>query len=500
MHSPLPLYAPDQLRELEARGIASCDGDTFALMARAGLAAWQCVLKHWPRVRRIAVICGPGNNGGDGYVLARHALAYGLAVQVLRLDAHAPGTPLARQAHDAFIAAGGQVACFDGALGDADLLVDAVFGIGLSRAPDDAVSALIDAMNRHSAPVLALDVPSGIDARSGDAPDVAVVADRTLQFIARHRGLRTGVALDHAGDLQLASLDLPDGVFDDIAPAAFALRADALPALLSSGMFPLRPRDSHKGRNGHVLCIGGDHGSGGAILLAAEAALRSGAGLLSVATRTAHVSALLARRPEAMAHAVDEVAELAPLLARADVVAIGPGLGQGAWGRGLLAAVLACEAPRVVDADALNLLASSGQRLRPHDVATPHPGEAARLLGITTADVQRDRFAAAQALQVRLGCTVVLKGAGSIIASADRAPAVICAGNPGMAVGGMGDVLTGCIAALLAQGMAAGDAASAGALLHAVAGDAAARDDGERGLLPSDLAPWLRRLANPMRR
>ena len=495
MHSPLPLYAPDQLRALEARGIASCGGDAFALMARAGLAAWQCVLKHWPRTRRIAVVCGPGNNGGDGYVLARHALASGLAVQVLRLDAHAPGTSLARQAHDAFIAEGGGVACFDGELGDADLLVDAVFGIGLSRAPDDSVSALIEAMNRHPAPVLALDVPSGIDARSGHAPGLAIVADRTLQFIARHRGLRTGVALDHAGDLQLASLDLPESVFDGIAPAALALRADALP-----GFFPLRPRDSHKGRNGHVLCIGGDHGSGGAILLAAEAALRGGAGLLSVATRTAHVPALLARRPEAMVHAVDEVAQLAPLLARAGVAAIGPGLGQGGWGRGLLDLVLANDAPRVVDADALNLLAMSGQRLRPVDVATPHPGEAARLLGISTGEVQRDRFAAAQALQALLHCTVVLKGAGSIIATADCAPAVICAGNPGMAVGGMGDVLTGCIAALLAQGMAAGDAASAGALLHAAAGDAAARDDGERGLLPSDLAPWLRRLANPMRR
>lgn len=495
MHSPLPLYAPDQLRELEARSIASCDGDAFALMARAGLAAWQCVLKHWPRARRIVLVCGPGNNGGDGYVLARHALASGLDARVLRLEAHMPRTLLARQAHDAFVDAGGEVACCEGAIGDADLLVDAMFGIGFSRAPDGAVSALIEAMNRHPAPVLALDVPSGIDARSGDVRGAAVVADRTLQFIARHRALCTGVALDHAGDLQLASLDLPEWVFDDIAPAAFALRADAL-----STFFPLRPRDSHKGRNGHVLCIGGDHGSGGAILLAAEAALRSGAGLVSVATRSVHVPAMLARRPEAMVHSVDDAARLAPLLARASVIAIGPGLGQGEWGRSLLDVVLASDAPRVVDADALNLLALSGQRLRPADVATPHPGEAARLLGISTAEVQRERFDAAEALQARLDCTVVLKGAGSIVASAGRAPSVICAGNPGMAVGGMGDVLTGCIAALLAQGMAAGDAASAGALLHAAAGDAAARDDGERGLLPSDLSPWLRRLANPMRR
>ena len=495
MQSPFPLYAPGQLREFEARGIRACGGDAGALMARAGLAAWQCVLKHWPRARRIVVACGPGNNGGDGYVLARHALASGLDVCVLRLDAHAARTPLAMQAHDAFIAAGGRVACFDGELGDADVLVDAVFGIGLSRAPDAHASALIEAINRHPAPVLALDVPSGIDARSGDAPGIAVIAERTLQFIARHRGLRTGTALDHAGDLALAALDLPDTVFAGLQPAAFALRADALP-----GFFPLRPRDSHKGRNGHVLCIGGDHGSGGAILLAANAALRSGAGLLSVATRAEHVPALLARRPEAMAHAVDDVAQLAPLLSRASVIAIGPGLGQGDWGRQLLEAALASALPCVVDADALNLLASSGQCLRGQDVATPHPGEAARLLGITTSEVQRDRFAAAQALQARLGCTLVLKGAGSIIASAGQPPSVICAGNPGMAVGGMGDVLTGIIAALLAQGMAAGDAALAGALLHAVAGDAAAREDGERGLLPSDLAPWLRRLANPMRR
>ena len=495
MHSPFPLYAPDQLRELEARGIAACGGDGFVLMARAGLAAWQQLLKHWPHARRLVVACGPGNNGGDGYVLARHALASGLDARVLRLDAHAPRTPLAMQAHDAFVGAGGQVECFDGDLGGADVLVDAVFGIGLSRAPDAHANALIEAINRHPAPVFSLDVPSGIDARSGDAPGVAVIAARTLQFIARHRGLRTGIALDHAGDLALAALDLPETVFEGIEPAALALRADALP-----GFFSLRPRDSHKGTNGHVLCIGGDHGSGGAILLAAEAALRSGAGLLSVATRASHVPALLARRPEAMAHAVDDVAQLAPLLARAGVIALGPGWGQGEWGRQLLEAVLASEAPRVVDADALNLFASSGHRLRAQDVATPHPGEAARLLGIPTSEVQRDRFAAARALQERLGCVVVLKGAGSIIASANAPSTVICAGNPGMAVGGMGDVLTGVIAALLAQGMTSADAASAGALLHAAAGDAAAREDGERGLLPSDLMPWLRRLANPMRR
>ena len=495
MASPLPLYLPEQLRALEARGIAACDGDGFALMARAGQAAWRSLLKHWSRAMQVVVACGPGNNGGDGYLLARHALASGRAVRVLRLDAHASATPLAQRACEEFIAAGGKVDMFDGEIGDADLIVDALFGIGLSRAPDAATSRRIAAINAHPAPVLALDVPSGIDARSGHAPGVAIVADRTLQFIARHRGLRTGVALDHCGELELASLDLADAAFDGIAPAALAYRPDALPAF-----FPLRPRDSHKGRNGHVLCIGGDEGSGGAILLAAEAALRGGAGLVSVAIRAGNIAPVLARRPEAMVHAVEQGSSLAHLLDRASIVAIGPGLGQGGWGRALLDAVLANDVPRVLDADALNLLAASGQRLRDVDVVTPHPGEAGRLLGIDTSAVQADRFAAAQALQARLGCTVVLKGAGSIVASADVPPAVICAGNPGMAVGGMGDLLTGCIAALRAQGFPAHEAAVAGALLHAAAGDAATRDDGERGLLPSDLLPWLRRLANPMRR
>ena len=201
-----------------------------------------------------------------------------------------------------------------------------------------------------------------------------------------------------------------------------------------------------------------------------------------------------------MAHALEDGAQLPPLLERADVIAVGPGLGQGEWGRALLGAVLRSDPPRVLDADALNLLAVSNPGLRDTDIITPHPGEAARLLVCSTAEVQQDRFAAAAALQSRVGCAVVLKGAGSIVAAHGLPPAVIGAGNPGMGVGGMGDVLTGVIAALRAQGFAAPAAATIGALLHAAAGDAAALDDGERGLLPSDLLPWLRRLANPMRR
>ncbi len=495
MTPTIPLYDVDALRTLEARGIAMLGDDDFALMARAGEAAWRCVLAYWPQARRIVIACGPGNNGGDGYVLARHAQESGRDVRVLRLPVHTPASPLAMRACDGFLASGGRIVETLDALDDADLVIDALFGIGLSRAPDAATTMLIDAINALPTPVLALDVPSGVDARTSNTPGVAINAMRTLQILASHRGLSTGAALGHANDLELAGLDLPVSVYDGVDASAQTYATDAL-----AGMLPLRPRNSHKGHNGHVLCIGGDHGGGGAVLLAAEAALRCGAGLVSLATRGEHLAGVLARCPEVMAHAVDSPSDLQALLARANVVAIGPGLGQSAWGRSLFTAVMACEKPRVLDADALNLLARTTRVLHRHDVITPHPGEAARLLGCDTAEVQRDRFAAAKALCERFGAQIVLKGAGTIIASPDQRPIVIRAGNPGMAVGGMGDLLTGCIAALLAQGLAPRDAAIAGALLHAAAGDAAVADDGERGLLPSDLLPWLRRLANPVRR
>ena len=269
------------------------------------------------------------------------------------------------------------------------------------------------------------------------------------------------------------------------------LRPDALAAWL-----PPRARDSHKGDHGHVLCIGGDDGSGGAIVLCAQAALRSGAGLVSVATRAAHVPALLARQPEAMAHAVESADALAPFFARADVVAVGPGLGQGTWGGAMLDAALASGKALVLDADALNLLAAAPRALPAGTILTPHPGEAARLLGGDAKAVQADRCAAARALAERHAAIVVLKGAGTIVAAPGRAQRIVAAGNPGMATGGMGDVLTGVVAALRGQGLDAFDAASCGALLHAHAGDIAARD-GMRGMLPSDLLACLRRAANP---
>ncbi|WP_368564861.1 NAD(P)H-hydrate dehydratase [Pseudoxanthomonas sp. UTMC 1351] len=490
MSGTFPLYGTPAARQLDSCATELLGGDGYTLMQRAGLAAWQYLLLHWPHAQSIVVVCGPGNNGGDGYVLAWLARRSGRTVQVVHLPSHSPRSELAQRACTEYVAAGGQVELFRAALPPADIVVDGLFGIGFARAPDAESLALIGAINAQAVPVFSLDVPSGVDAATGAVPGVAVIANRTLQFIARHVGLYTGEALEYTGALDMDALDVPPASFDHVTAFASLLSADALAVWLLP-----RRRNTHKGESGRVLCIGGDHGSGGAILLCAEAALRSGAGLLSVATREAHVAPLLARRPEAMARAVESDQDLQPLLERTDCIALGPGLGQSEWSRAVFRLAMDAGKPLVIDADGLNLLAAAPRLL--HDaVLTPHPGEAARLLGTDTADVQRDRFTAAQAIADRFGAAVVLKGAGTIVAAPEHMPRVIDAGNPGMAVGGMGDVLTGVIAALRGQGLNAFDAASAGALLHSLAGDEAAWD-GQRGLLPSDLMPHLRRLANP---
>ena len=492
MHAPradatTPLYDTAGVRRAEAQAIAALGGDGFELMRRAGAAGWRVLLEHWPQARRIVVACGPGNNGGDGYVLALHALQAGREVRALHAEGHPPRSVLARRACAAFVDAGGVALAADAALPDCDLVVDAMFGIGFDGRADDAASGMLAALAGCGVDVLALDVPSGVDASNGSVPGTAVRATRTLQFIADHAGLATGAALDHVGALAMAPLELPGGSFEGVRPVAWRVRAAALDALL-----PRRARTAHKGGAGHVLVAGGNHGMGGAALLAAEAALRAGAGLVSVATRAAHVAPLLARTPEAMAHAVEDPEDLVRLSAPADVCAIGPGLGRDAWAAGMLRAAINRAHALVVDADALNLLATSPRGLPADTVLTPHPGEAARLLGRSTAEVQHDRLAAAHALCLRFGCVVVLKGAGSLVAAPDGQAWIVDAGNPGMAVGGMGDALTGIIAALRAQGLPAAEAAVAGALQHAVAGDRAAETGGVRGLLPSDLIAALR--------
>jgi ADP-dependent NAD(P)H-hydrate dehydratase / NAD(P)H-hydrate epimerase len=486
---PLSLYRAEQVRELDRIAIEEMGIPGITLMERAGEAAFEWLRSDWPRAQHIVVVCGPGNNGGDGFVLARLAREEGLDVRVLLV-----GEPESLRG-DALLAAQGLQAAglvpepFEPArVAEADVIVDALFGTGLQREVTGAWRAAVEAMNAGS-PVLAIDIPSGLHADTGRALGVAVRARRTVSFIGLKQGLFTGDGPECRGRLAFADLQVPPATYDRLVPAARRVDPDEFAAWLSP-----RPRSAHKGRYGHVLIVGGDHGMGGAARMAAEGALRVGAGLVTVATREAHAAALTAVRPELMCRGVEGGPDLEPLLARASVIAIGPGLARGEWGRGLLAACLDTALPLVLDADALNLLAEA-----PHPrgdwVLTPHPAEAGRLLGHSAGEVQDDRFGALAALGERYRGTCVLKGAGSLIRDEQGAVWVCDAGNPGMASGGMGDVLTGVIAGLAAQGLALGQAARAGVWLHAAAADMAARD-GERGMLAMDLMPHLRRLAN----
>jgi len=472
------LYTAAQVRELDRCAIEEHGIEGYALMCRAGGAVLAAVRARYPEARRIFVCCGGGNNGGDGYVVARLAAAAGLQVRVF---AQSPPERLkgdARRAYDGWKSAGGSLVEAPEPK-KADVIVDALLGTGLDREVRDDYVALIGRINAAGVPVVAVDVPSGLSADTGMPMGTAVRADVTVTFIGRKRGLETGRAADFVGSLLFDGLQTPDSIHDPLAPDAWRLAA-GFPA----DVLPPRMASTHKGDLGHVLVCGGDHGMPGACLLAARASLVAGSGLVSVATRRAHATILAASLPEAMWSDGEDGDRLDALVARADTIALGPGLGRSEWSRSVVQRLLGFDGPLVVDADALNLLAES-PRERDDWVLTPHPGEAARLLGCSAQEVQADRFAAVRELAARFRAVTVLKGAGSLIADADGDVAVCPFGNPAMATAGMGDALTGIIASLLGQGVPAYPAACAGVVLHARAGDAAAA--GRRSILAGEL-------------
>ncbi|MDG4596092.1 MAG: NAD(P)H-hydrate dehydratase [Candidatus Contendobacter sp.] len=490
---PFELYRAVQVRELDRIAIEERGIPGYTLMSRAGEAAFELLRQRWPNARRIVVVCGGGNNTGDGYVVARLARKTGLDVQALTLSNPDALRGDALTAWQDACAAGVPTTAFTTAgLDGADLLVDAILGTGLERDVSGVWREAIEAMNAHPADRFALDIPSGLHADTGAILGAAVRAAVTITFIGLKQGLFTGQGPACCGDIHFTDLEVPSDIYPALHPACWRYVGEDLPALL-----PHRSRGAHKGHFGHVLVIGGELGMAGAARMAGEAAARCGAGLVSVATRAVHASLQAAARPELMFHGIETPDALEPLLDRATVVAVGPGLGRGDWGRAMLQAALARDRPLVVDADALNLLAVEPV-FRDDWILTPHAGEAAHLLKMTPVQVEADRFAAVEDLALRFGGVALLKGAGSLIASkADGLVALCHAGNPGMASGGMGDVLTGVIAALRAQGLSPFAAAKAGAYLHGRAGDLAARASGERGLLATDLLPFLRQLANP---
>ena len=482
---PLALYSAAQVRALDAQLIAAGTSG-FELMQRAAHFAWRAIRQRWPEFNELTVLVGHGNNAGDGYLVAELALRAGWQVQVLTVIDVQRLQGDAALAHGAALAAQVCIRSWTESAPLRGVLVDGLLGTGLQGEVREPFAQAIRQLNTSGLPVLALDIPSGLCADSGRELGVAVKANLTVSFIGLKLGLLTGDGPDLIGELLFSDLQAEQQVLAAAPAVAQRLASANLKRL------PARAVSAHKGQFGHVLVVGGDRGFAGAALLAAQSALRSGAGRVSLATRAEHAGAALARCPEVMSAAIQSSNQLLVLQATADVLVVGPGLGQSAWSRSLLSAVAASQLPQVWDADALNLLAAGQMRLSGSCVLTPHPGEAARLLNCSTAQVQADRPTAALALARRYQAVVVLKGGGSLIATPDGRLALCDHGHPVMAGAGLGDVLAGLIGALLGQGLDGFAAACLGVWLHARAGESLAEQG--RGLAASDLLAPIRQL------
>ena len=480
------LYLAAQVREIDRITIDERRIPGLTLMRRAADACVSALIQRWPEPAKVAVLCGSGNNAGDGFIIAGLLANRGVQTSVGLVgrmpEADSDAGAACRFCRDSGVG----VVTASEAMHDADVIVDALLGTGITGELRPNYAEVIAAVNRGSWKVLSVDLPSGLSSDTGNVQGSAVRADVTVTFIGRKLGLLTADGPEVTGELLFADLDVPDDVLAEVEPAATVLDFESLVRRL-----PPRHRNAHKMSHGHLLIVGGDEGMGGAVLMAAESAIRTGSGLVSVATHPANVSAILARRPEVMPRGVKGTDDLEALLDRSTVVVLGPGLGQGGFGQALFDAVLATDKPLVLDADGLNLLSEKPHR-RDNWVLTPHPGEAGRLL---SARVQEDRLSAVLELTSKFGGVALLKGAGTLISDGERV-SLVPYGNPAMAVAGMGDVLSGVIGSLLAQTGEQLFATQLGAVVHSLAADIMAGSEGELGLLASELIPQMRRLLN----
>lgn len=503
-----------QAREADRRAEAA-GMPTRILMENAGAQVAAAVARLAPEGGPVLVFCGKGNNGGDGLVAARHLVERGRPVQVwlaapeeaYRGDAGANlalakgwGIPLAPAPVEAEV--------LDRELARYALVVDGLLGTGVQGPLRDPYRLWVAALNRYTGPILSIDLPSGLDGDRGVAEPEAVRATWTITFGYGKPGLYLLPGADYAGRVEVVPIGLPPDVLEGQGEVV-----ELLESRVVAQMLPPRPAESHKGTYGHLLVVAGSRNMAGAAVLAARGGLRGGAGLVTLAVPASLQRQVAAALPEALTYGLPETeagtlgveaAEVvAQLLATRQALAIGPGLGTAPETAQFFQALLerpeVQHCPAVLDADALNLLAQAPERVealarRPGGlpwVLTPHPGEMARLLGRSTADVQADRPGAVREAAARFGGVVVLKGARSLVAHPSGRWAINPTGNPGMATGGMGDVLTGLVGALLAQGLGPWEAAAAGVYLHGLAGDLQAEARGPAGLLASEVADAL---------
>ena len=481
------LYTAEQIYALDQTFIAS-GVPAIQLMKRAAEAAFNLIKQDYPD-RHVRIFCGGGNNAGDGYLLAGLLAQRKFSVDLVSVVDAAKLKCDAKTAYEFSQEQDVKICRLDDPISPDAILVDALLGIGTKGTVRDDIALAINRINQSGLPIISLDIPSGLNPDTGAASVPVVAASKTISFIALKQGLLTGKGPAVCGELHLADLQIPQSILNTQQSKTHRI-------LLDEQLAKLKPRkaDVHKGDFGHVMVIGGDSGYGGAALMAAEAAARTGAGLVSLATRPEHIVASLVRCPEIMVKGVVSGQELEPLLTRPDVLVVGPGLGRSPWSEQMLQQAVKSGLPMVLDADALNLLAE-GRVIPPgvtgNWILTPHPAEAARLLGITTAEVQADRFTAIRELKIKYSAQVILKGAGSLITGIDDEILVMTDGNPGMATGGMGDVLSGILGGLLAQGLSPADAIALGSVLHASAADKAVETKGQMSLMATDLLPCL---------
>ncbi len=454
---PQALYDAGGSRRVDQEAMHLGGFTAKAFMERAAQAALTELRCRYPSAQRVAILAGPGRNGGDGRLLAAQT-----------------GLPMAVDLIEPGLMAAEEIAR---RLAGCDVVVDAMFGTGLQRPPEGCWRETIVVVNHAARPVFALDVPSGIDASTGNTPGVAIRADATLCLVTLKAGLFTGNALDYRGALLFDSLDVPSDAYERVVPVAWRMRDPREIRL------PVPRPNTHKGEMGRVLVVGGGPGMPGAARLAGEAAYVGGAGLVVVATHPGHAACLNVAVPELIVYGVDNLSILKER--HFDALAVGCGLGQDAWAEAMWAAACAFPGPLVVDGDALRLLARAPTHCS-NFVLTPHPGEAALLLGCSSAVIQADRRAAAAEIVGRFGGVCVLKGAGTIVADGRRCYVCDC-GSAALATAGTGDVLTGLVAAFLGRGLGAPDAARLAVMLHGRAGEHAPGP----GLRASGLLPWI---------
>ena len=502
-----PAYSAKQVLQNEAVITKKLNISMPDLMERAGLGAFKQILHCWPNINSILVVCGKGNNGGDGFVIARLAHLAGLNVSVLLInDKVTQGN--ARVAYQALQDVGVNIIKKGQSLGydpeqvitrfSGELIVDSIFGIGFYGPLSEEVKNLIITINQHKANKISIDIPSGLSANTGQVESIAVIANVTITFIVLKQGLLTARAANHIGKLFLDDLEIgPDFIshishqleHEDNQAIIYSQGSDDLPKLTK------RLATNHKGSMGLLLAIGGNIGMPGAIRLSSEAALRSGASLLAVSCHERNQALVFNARPELMlAPSSVRVLVNSTILTKAKMLILGPGLGRDEWAKQMFDLVFLQKKPCVIDADALYFLSKTNARSSQW-VLTPHPKEASLLLNCTVTEIEANRFNAVQKIAQKYGGICLLKGAGSLISDGQKIW-LNPTGNPGMASGGMGDVLSGIIAALMLQMPDAFKAVRLACYIHGAAADRIADKNGQRGMLASDLFAELQHLVN----